>query len=155
MTSDILQKVLSKVNQQLGQSDRSVLLLLDNAGCHPPDMNFSNIKIWPANTTSVLQPLDLGIIKMFKVHYQKFLMRFVLSKIGTYSSASEVVKSVTILHAVRWIAEAWKNVNELTIKKYFRKAGVLEQDFTIVQQTHSLIWMIVQTMVMQRMNYYT
>ena len=60
-------------------------------------------------------------------------MRFVLSKIDTCSSASEVVKSVTILHAVRWVAEAWKNVSELTVKKCFHKAGILEQDFTIVQ----------------------
>ena len=60
-------------------------------------------------------------------------MRFVLSKIDTCASASEVVKSVTILHAVRWVAEAWKNVHELTIKKCFRKAGILAQDFTIVQ----------------------
>ena len=60
-------------------------------------------------------------------------MRFVLSKIDTCASASEVVKSVTILHAVRWVAEAWKNVHELTIKKCFRKAGTLAQDFTIVQ----------------------
>ena len=98
-------------------------------------MNFSNIKIvfLPANTTSVLQPLDLGIIKTFKVHYWKVLMRLILSKIETCSSASEVVKSVTILHAVRWVAEAWKNVSELTVKTCFCKAGILEQDFTIVQ----------------------
>ena len=45
MTGDILQKVLSTVNKKLSQRGRSVLLFLDNAGCHPPHMNFSNIKI--------------------------------------------------------------------------------------------------------------
>ena len=72
MTGYILQKVLSTVNKQFSQRGRSVLLFLDNVGCHPPHMNFSNIKIvfLPPNTTSVLQPLDLGIIiKTFKVHY--------------------------------------------------------------------------------------
>ena len=134
MTGYILQKVLSTVNKQLSQRGRSVLLFLDNVGCHPPHMNFSNIKIvfLPPNT-SVLQPLNLGIIKTFKVHYRKFLMRFVLSNIDTCASASEVVKSATILHAVKWVAEAWKNMHELTIKKCFRKAGILAQDFTIVQ----------------------
>ena len=160
MTGDILQKVLSTVNKQLNQRGRSVLLFLDNAGCHPPHMNFSNIKIvfLPPNTTSVLQPLDLGIIKTFKVHYRKFLMRFVLSKIDTCASASEVVKSVTILHAVRWVAEAWKNVHELTIKKCFRKAGILAQDFTIVQlpsQSDPFTDLeIVLMEVMKRMNCY-
>ena len=81
-----------------------VLLLLDNAVCHSPDMHFSNIKIvfLPANTTSVLQPLDLGIIKVFKVYCR--------------SSASKVVKSVIILHAVRFVGEAPDNVSELTLK---------------------------------------
>ena len=60
-------------------------------------------------------------------------MKFIQSKIETCLSASEVVKSVTILHAVRWVAEAWKNVSEHTVKKWFCKAGNLEQDFTIVQ----------------------
>ena len=131
MTGDILHKVLSKANRKLRLEGRSVL---DNAGCHPPNIVSSNIKLvfLPPNTTSVLQPLDLGIIKTFKVHYRKFLMRFILSKIDTCSSATEVVKSVTILHAVRWVAEAWKNVGEMTVKKCFRRAGILKQDFRIV-----------------------
>ena len=59
-------------------------------------------------------------------------MKFVLSKIDTCSNASEVVKSVTILHAVRWVAEAWKYVSEITVKKCFRRASILKQDFSIV-----------------------
>ena len=107
MTGDSLQRVLSKINLHLRQDGRSVLLLLDNAGCHSLDMNFNKIKKFlPANTTSVLQQFDIGIIKTFKVHYRKCLMRFILSNIETCSSASEVIKSVTILHAVRWVAEA-------------------------------------------------
>ena len=54
---------------------RSILLMMDNAGCHPHDLEgkFSNVKVvFPANTTSKLQPLDLGIIKNFKSYYRKF-----------------------------------------------------------------------------------
>jgi len=47
-------------------------VLLDNAGCHPPELlqdKFWNIIIifLPVNKTSKLQALDLGVIKNFKV----------------------------------------------------------------------------------------
>ena len=137
MTVDILEKILCKLNKQLRSKDRFVLLFMDNDGCHPPNITekFSNIKIvfLPPNTTSVLQPLDLGIIQNFKVHYRKLLMTFVLAKIETCSSASELLKSVNVLHAIRWVGEAWKNVKVITNKKCFRKCGVLRKDFSIVQ----------------------
>ena len=137
MTGKILHKILSKINIKLRRKGRSVLLLMDNAGCHPPNLGekYSNIKIvfLPANTTSVLQPLDLGIIKNFKVHYRKLLLRYIVARIETCSSASELLKSVDVLQAIRWVAEAWKNVSETTIKKCFRKAGILSDDFSIAK----------------------
>ena len=129
MTGEILNDVLLKINRRLQVSKRSILLLLDNAGCHPADMKgrFSNTKIifLPPNTTSMLQPLDLGIIQNFKVHYRKLFLGFILTKIDECSNASEIVKSVTILHSIRWIAQAWAQVRQDTIQKCFRRAGVL------------------------------
>ena len=96
------------------------MLLMDNAGCHPPELKdkYSNIKVvfLPANTTSKLQPLDLGVIKNFKVHYKKLLLHYVVAKIDGCSKASEVTKKITILQAIRWISEAWKKVSPDTIK---------------------------------------
>ncbi len=96
MTGDITETVLTKLNSRLIHSQRSILLLMDNAGCHPSTLEskFSNIKIvfLPANTTSKLQALDLGIIQNFKVHYKRLLLRYVLTKIDECQTASEVVK---------------------------------------------------------------
>ena len=102
---------------------------MDNAGCHPEALvgKFSNIKICflPANTTSKLQPLDLGIILKFKVHYRHLFFRYVLSKID---ESSDVVKS---LIALRWTAKAWSQVKPETIMKCFKKAGILNADLDV------------------------
>ncbi len=37
MSGEILHEILAKINQLVAKS-RSVALLLDNAGCHPPDI---------------------------------------------------------------------------------------------------------------------
>ena len=61
------------------------------------------------------------------------LFRYVLARIEGCTTASEVAKSLTILHAIRWVAEAWKQVPSDTIKKCFRKAGILNESFEVVQ----------------------
>lgn len=59
-------------------------------------------------------------------------MKYVLSKIDACETASEVVNSVNILTAIRWVAQAWKKVKAETISKCFRKAGVLDSGMDVV-----------------------
>ena len=61
-------------------------------------------------------------------------MRYVLTKIEECFSASDVVKSITLLQAIRGVAEAWKSVNSSVIKKCFRKAGILDKDFNVIKE---------------------
>ena len=109
---------------------------MDNAGCHPADVKgkFSNIKVifLPANTISMLQPLDLGIIQNFKVYKESYFLTFVLAKIEECANATEIVKSVTVLHALRWVAKGWERVKSDTIQKCFIKAGILDRSGEVV-----------------------
>lgn len=58
------------------------VLLLDNAPSHPPverlDQEQITADYFPPNTTSILQPLDQGIIENMKRHYKLRFLRFVL-----------------------------------------------------------------------------
>ena len=141
MTGEILDEVLSKLNRRLSLQSRSIALLMDNSGCHPHELKekYSNIRIifLPPNTTSHLQPLDLGIIQNFKVMYRKLLLCFVLSKIDqTNDNASQIVKSVSVLTAIRWVAQAWESVKGETIKKCFSKSGITGSSFSVVGRVY-------------------
>ena len=142
MTGQILDEFLTKLNHLLSSCSRSIVQLLDNAGCHPHDLagKYSNIRIifLPPNiNTSQVQPLHLGIIQNFKVHYRKLLLRFVLSKTdGTKDTASQIVKSISVLTAIRWVAEAWDLVKEETIRKCFAKSGITGSSFSVVCQSY-------------------
>ena len=106
-------------------------MFLDNALVHPEGLQgkYSNIKVvfLPKNTTSRLQPLDAGIIKNFKVKYRKKLLRHVISRIKNDLSASDIAKEVDILQAITWVAAAWNEVTEKTIRNCFAKCGILKQ----------------------------
>ena len=55
-------------------------MFIDNYRAHPNNLSFSNVKIvfLPENTTSVLQPMDAGIIKCFKGYYRTRAARFLI-----------------------------------------------------------------------------
>ena len=108
-----------------------ILLFLDNAPCHPQFLKgmFSNIRIefLPKNTTSRTQPLDAGIIKTWKVYYGQKLLRYVVSRTDDADGpkkASEIVKSVHLLMAIRWMVSAWEEVKPEVITKCFKHVGM-------------------------------
>ena len=127
MQVEIMEKILTTLNNQMIKEKRNVVLFLDNATVHPPSLidKFSNIKIifLPKNTTSRLQPLDAGIIQSFKSKYRKRLMRHVLARINEDLLASEIAKEIDVLQAIEWVAKAWDDVTAKTIKNCFAKCG--------------------------------
>ena len=107
------------------REDRRILLFLDNASSHPPDLTLSNIKLCylPPNTTSHLQPLDQGVIRTFKATYRKYLLRLLLSKMDVADDTLSLCRSITILDAIQWTVKAWSDIKASTIEKCFRVIG--------------------------------
>uniref|UniRef100_A0A8C7ZD10 HTH CENPB-type domain-containing protein n=1 Tax=Oryzias sinensis TaxID=183150 RepID=A0A8C7ZD10_9TELE len=65
--------------------DFKVLLLVDNAGGHADDLAFHCVQIefLPPNTTSLIQPMDQGIIHAFKALYTRNTLQHLVDTIAS------------------------------------------------------------------------
>lgn len=133
MTGLEFDKYLIELNSGFEKNGRKVLLFLDNCPAHP-NLIYSNIKLifLPANTTSVLQPMDQGVIKVFKDYFRKRLIRHFLNGMRSNQEIEKV--PVTIGHAIWFILAAWNGVEPLTISNCFRKAGFAESTIEDLQE---------------------
>ncbi|XP_061388963.1 tigger transposable element-derived protein 1-like [Musca vetustissima] len=68
-----------KYLNEKGLQFKVLLLLVDNAPGHPP-LEHENVQVLflPPNTTSLIQPLDQGIIATFKTYYIKRTFQYIL-----------------------------------------------------------------------------
>lgn len=109
--------------------NRKILMILDNFSGHAIEKEFSNIKLLflPPNTTSLIQPLDQGIINSFKNYYKKRMLAFVCVEImnNPEKTRNEMVDSINLYKALIWIAFAWKNVTANTISNCWKKSAIL------------------------------
>jgi hypothetical protein len=69
MTAATMEMWLNMFNAKLKKENRNFILFLDNATCQPK-VTLSNVKIawFPADATSVIQPMDMGVIYTLKSH---------------------------------------------------------------------------------------
>ena len=74
---------LHAFDDRMINTGRKVLLLLENMSSHFPDIELRSVYLHylPTNTTSHLQPLDTGIIKMFKSWYWRFQFKHFIHKL--------------------------------------------------------------------------
>ena len=101
---------------------RKIALLIDNCPAHlsVPDLANVQLVFLPPDTTSVLQPMDQGVIRSLKVHYRGRVVRRlcrVLDKMKT-------LPKISILQALKILVSSWEAVSAQTIVNCFRKAGI-------------------------------
>lgn len=126
MTSQLFKEEVRKWDAEL--KGRKILLLVDNCPAHPLITSLRNIELafFPANTTSVLQPMDQSVIKSLKSHYRKKLLMDLIETDGK--------TSINMLQAVNFISKAWKEVTAATIQHSFRHAGLCKSQTVETEQ---------------------
>jgi hypothetical protein len=126
MTTDIYSSFLRSLDASMGAQNRNILLFVDNCAAHPKDISFlRNVKVirYLANCTSVLQPLDLGVIKCYKQLYRK---RLVQTAVCLRDEGKVTKKKINVLEALHYTVAALQQVTQQTIKNRFRKDGYVQ-----------------------------
>ena len=91
-----------------------ILLLLDNAPANPSIEVLQShdgcvtTMFLPPNTTSLVQPMDQAVLDPLKRRYKKRLLRHIILENESSSlSIPDILKNVTINHAIYWAAQSW------------------------------------------------
>jgi hypothetical protein len=88
MTAATMEEWLDMFQTKMMKENRNAILFLDNVTCHTK-VTLSYVKIvWsPASAISVLQPMDMGFIYNFKLHYRQFLMQSLIYNVEEADSS--------------------------------------------------------------------
>lgn len=126
MTSTIFTEWVTKLDKQMSKQKRKIALFVDNCTAHPHDINskLDNIKVvfFPPNVTSVLQPMDQGVIQTLKLHYRKRILKKIVSTVEKNESVPDNI--VDLRECISELAKVWTNdVRDTTVKNCFSKAG--------------------------------
>ncbi len=127
MTNLIFNQYLKELDEYFKRKGRKIVFFLDNAPMHIVDeaINFTNVELryFPPNLTSVLQPLNVGIIRSLKVLSWKFEILSILDNMNDSLHASDLVRKLTVLDAIKFIDKSWSMVKVETIQKCFSKCS--------------------------------
>ena len=143
MTADVFTSWVMCENTRIGAQGRKILILLDNAASHQVQgmekttiggfeaFVLSNITLlfFPPNVTSVVQPMDQGVIVALKVHYKRKLVAWTLEQ----CSASQDLGAThaNLVQCMVWVVAAWNEVNPETIRNAWRVSNILPRDWNV------------------------
>ena len=102
--------------QNMG-SDKKALLLVDNCSAHPNPDEISTSKFLvtflPPKVTSLIQPMDQGVIETLKRLYKKVLLRDFLLALETpeITSYEDFMKTVNLFKVCNLISNCWEEVS--------------------------------------------
>lgn len=97
------------------------LLLIDNAPGHPSSLigSHPNVEVifLPPNTTSLIQPLDQGVIAAFKAYYTKHSFKRILNSIecNAEETVSNSWQKFNIANCIEDIDASWQEMKPSTI----------------------------------------
>ena len=103
MNSQIFEDWVRKLNQKFRVDERKIALTMGNCPACSSISNLINIQLvfLPSNTTSILKPMDKGIIRSLKVHCRGRVVRLLCRAL----EKNDPYPKVSILQAMKILAD--------------------------------------------------
>ncbi|KAF8673587.1 DDE superfamily endonuclease [Rhizoctonia solani] len=124
MRGNIWQEFLANLNEDMRRQGQHILLLCDNCWAHTHnDGNYSSLRIefLAPNLTAYIQPLDAGVIALFKAHYRQQFMRLAIRRDN--AGITNVYK-INQQQAMELADTAWEAVSSETIANCWKHTGI-------------------------------
>ena len=121
---------------QRSQKIRSpkALLLIDNCSAHPDELSSRDGSVTcmflPPNTTSLIQPMDQGVLQAMKNRYKRKLLQKVIcaQDLDQTQSIKDIVKLHTVKDALYMLSDAWYEASSESIHKAYNKLKIHSDD---------------------------
>ena len=130
MNQDVFFQWILRSNYEIAKTPgRQVVLLLDNASCHGTHLQLpilSNVTVYflPARTTSILQPLDAGVIAAVKKRYIERITRVGLDRLS--NNETNDTYQVDLKFGIEWLYKIWAQMSADVIRNCWVKTKILE-----------------------------
>jgi hypothetical protein len=125
-----------------------VLLVLDNAGCHNIELDHPNVKIvfLPPNCTSLIQPLDQGVIQTLKMYYTRQIFQTIFDRLenSENKTLTQVWMEFSILDCIRTLSSACAEIKPSTLNACWKPllphiVQTIQDDSTISLQVTEIV----------------
>lgn len=134
MNYTLFNKWLLEWDFELEKLSKKILLVIDNCPAHKISIELKNIEIKfiPPNLTSVIQPMDQGVISTFKSYFNSKKLSDIIEKVEAGQELFSCYKNLTIKDAIIFLYLAWNDVSQLTIENCFIKAKWFSKETSLI-----------------------
>ena len=122
---------LRKWDRNLCFQNRKIALLVDNCSAHGDveELKCIEVEKLPPNTTSLIQPRNMGIIRTLKAYCRQEIRARIIDAIedgcnDSSISANTISKRLSVLDELHILAGSWNKVTKKTIRNCWRKVNI-------------------------------
>ena len=122
ITGVLFEEWVKKLDSSFPAQSRKAAFLIDNCPAHSEVKNLTNFNLifLPPDTTSVLQPMDQGVVQSLKAHCRKKVVPLCIKAVESNKPPAKI----SILQAMKHFVSSWSVISKETIINCFKKSNI-------------------------------